>query len=93
MNLLKKTLLGAVIAGGAALSLAAPASAAVHVGIGIAGPAPHSRVWCHHHPRACGYHAPRVYYVPGHYYRGHGWWDGHRWYHNRYRWHGHWRYR
>ena len=89
MKTLSKLALAAVMAGGLAATAAGPATAAVHVGIGIGVPVAH-RHWCRHRPcHRAVIVAPRI----GVFYTGRGWWDGHRYWAHRERWHGHWRYR
>jgi hypothetical protein len=95
MNRLAKLALGAVMAGGIALSAVPPAEAGVSIGIGVGIPGGyyggHPGHWCYYHPGACGGYAGP--YVEGGYWAGHGYWHGGRWWGGRERWHGGWRYR
>ena len=72
-----RTMLLAVLAAGATLTVATPSEARQGCGVGA-------------HRGAHGYCRPNR---AGIYYRGHGWWDGHRYWQHRYRWHRGWRYR
>lgn len=97
MNRLAKLALGAVMAGGIAVSAVPPAQAGVSIGIGVGIPGGyyggHPGRWCYYHPGACdgyGYGGP---IVVGGYWPGHGYWDGHRYWGHRFRDHGGWRYR
>lgn len=83
---MKKTIL-ALLAAGAALSMATAASAEGGCGRGF-----------HRGPHGgCRPNGGAVVVAPGlvigNYYRGRGYWDGNRYWHNRYRDHGGWRYR
>ena len=92
MNTIGKLLVGAAMAGGLAVTAAAPAQAGISVGIGIGVPGPGDEGrWCYYHPRACGgYNGP---VVEGGFVVGHGYWHGHRWWGRREWHHGGWRYR
>jgi hypothetical protein len=95
MNRLAKLALGAVMAGGIAVSAVPPAQAGVSIGIGVGIPGGyyggHPGRWCYNHPGACGGYAGP--YIDGGYWAGRGYWHGGRWWGGRERWHGGWRYR
>jgi hypothetical protein len=82
-----RTILLAVLAAGAALTVSVPADARQGCGVGAhRGPGGYCRP-----NRGRVVVAPRV--VVGRYYQGRGYWDGRRYWGQRYRWHGGWRYR
>jgi hypothetical protein len=95
MNRLAKLALGAVMAGGIAVSAVPPAEAGVSIGIGVGIPGGyyggHPGHWCYNHPGACGGYAGP--YIDGGYWAGHGYSHGGQWWGHRDRWHGGWRYR
>lgn len=95
MKTLTKFAVGAALAAGLSMT-AVPASAGVHVGVGIGAPVvytPAHRHWCARHPHKCR-HGAAVVVAPriGVFYTGRGWWDGHRYWAHRRHYHGHWRY-
>src|SRR5580700_6399210 len=97
MNRLAKLALGAVMAGGLAVSAVPPAQAGVVIGIGLGIPGGyyhgHPGRWCYYHPGACEGWGYGGGYADGYYWPGHGYWHGGRWWGGRDRWHGGWRYR
>jgi hypothetical protein len=69
MKSIVKAAAGALLAGGLSIAAAAPANAAVHVGIGLPAPVLYPGAYypppCYAYgPYAC---APRAYYGPGYY--------------------------
>lgn len=94
MKLIGKLAMGAALAGGLAISAAAPADAGMSIGIGVGGPGYHHD-WCYYHPYRCGGPGYGGGFVVGRFYEGRGWWDGRGWYAHR-DWDGYhhgWRYR
>jgi hypothetical protein len=87
MNKLATLAVGLMVAGGAALTAAAPVEA-----MGGCGPGFHPGPYGHHCFRNGG---AAVVVAPGIgvFVGGHGYWDGNRYWGHRYRWHGGWRYR
>lgn len=76
-----KSLIAAALAAGAALTVAAPASAREGCGPGFhRGPYGHCRP-----NNGMGYGARPGTLVIGNFYRGQGYWDGHRYWQHRYR--------